>query len=475
MNTTWANSHAVVGPQAMARQNTWDAAFFCGPLRQLVVVEAKMAPAERAQVFEDLVHQAVDLVDGLADQGVPVFRPTNVGILECHPDRTQARAPLVSGRACVEPGDVVVTKIAPIRAAWATPRLHRHPIDSSCCLVRGLGPRHAFWLALAINQPAYGNYLLRRSGGTILPRVRSSVILKLPLPKPPAEVDRLAGQAAACLDRRLANLEELFRLQDSADGAVRDTVWDETAADRRRVTGGSWSRFFPAVDVDESLVPAHVVLTGLQRRLRDEAGWVGLRKLLGRHHLEQARLGGEPLHAPYLRLSDVGNDLAVPQQVPASEIRYVRRVYAEPLRPDEVLLSGLVTSPRVAFASQLAGRELLVSDHWQRLQFRETPGAWALVLDTAAVREQLALMAVGNFQQFANAATIARLVLPDVPLATRLGWDAALRRQQQRRAEHEREWTELMVQANGLLIRSLADLGVSIDPDDAVVAAEVRA
>jgi hypothetical protein len=75
-----------------------------------------------------------------------------------------------------------------------------------------------------------------------------------------------------------------------------------------------------------------------------------------------------------------------------------RRVFAQLLSENDVLLSTLVTSPRVTFAGTNPGTAVYPTDHWYRLRFRETPGAWALVLATPAIRAQLERLAIGTVQ-----------------------------------------------------------------------------
>src|SRR5262249_45647316 len=128
-----------------------------------------------------------------------------------------------------------------------------------------------------------------------------------------------------------------------------------------------------------------------------------------------------------------------------------RRVFAHPLSENDVLLSTLVTSPRVTFAGMPPATAVYPTDHWYRLRFRETPGAWALVLDAPARHAQRAGLAVGSVQQFAQPATVRRLVLPNIPLETRIKWDSFLRRWQQRLRALDEEWLDLWRQCYRLL------------------------
>src|SRR5262249_48038120 len=126
-----------------------------------------------------------------------------------------------------------------------------------------------------------------------------------------------------------------------------------------------------------------------------------------------------------------------------------------------------VSNPRVAFVARPPRGRMLVSDHWQRLEFRDTPGAWALVLTTGPLAEQLRWLAIGTFQQFATAGVIGRLVLPPIPLKLRVHWDALLRRYLDRQADLEGQWRLLRRRADKMLRTVLAGYEIFLDdPND---------
>jgi hypothetical protein len=406
----------------------------------------------------------------------PIYRQANLKPFRFHLENAHWQPPTVELAECVAPGDVVINKLAPVRAAWATARLPRHPADANCILIRWEG-RHeyldpferpdqlgliepgsilperrvrtaAFWTALCLNQPAYQEYLLRRSGAAFLPRVRMSVLRELKLPPPPYGygVEALAGAMWEWLEQSLTNDEELTRLTQQAEEEVAaqalaaDELDGAPAEDERR---GRWWRFFRPAEVADSLVPRHATLSRLQYLLRSARGWAPLEELLGPHQPGRKRLTRAEPDGHYLRLGDVGSDLAVTLPAPTGAPPQPGRVYAQTLSSDEVLVSLLGTSPRVAFAGGDPAPGLFVIDHWERLCFRETPGAWALVLDTGPVRRQRSLMAMGTAQQFAHPESIHSLVLPRLSLDLRLKWDRTLRRLIARRKYLEGQWQAL--------------------------------
>jgi len=404
--------------------------------------------------------------DGVAESyGGPIYRQANLAPLRFDLEAVHWQTPTLESEECVSPGDIVINKLAPVRAAWATARLPRHPADASCIIIRWEGrdeqvslfnsdpilPERrglmvAFWTAVCLNQPAYQEYLLRRSGAAFLPRVRMSVLRKLKLPPAPPEAEQLAGAVWEWLEQSLANAEELTRLalqaeEEVAAQAVAVDEVDDAHADEE--PGGRWWRFLRAAEVADSLIPRHVTLSRLQYILRSARGWLPLEELLGPRQPGRKRLTVAEPDRHYLRLGDVGSDLAVTLPKPTDAPPQPGRVYAEPLTADEVLVSLLGTSPRVAFAGADPPPGMFVIDHWERLCFRETPGAWALALDTSPVRRQRRLMAMGTAQQFAHPESVRTLVLPPLPLELRLKWDRALRRLIARRNQLEKEWQVL--------------------------------
>lgn len=445
---------AFVSPNLLEREETWDPQVFCGGILPLLSL-----PDERVVAIP-----GVDVVEGQrSEEGLrnprPVYRVSNVGWLELRMDSEHCSSPVSSSDRCVVPGDVVVSKIAPVRAAIATSSVFRHPVDANCCIVRGLSEATGFWLAFCINQPAFGEYLVRKSGAAIVPRVSADALKSIRLPMPPTGVESISHRVFECIERRLLNHVELFRFFD----IVRDelaSLLPEGSGDRisNETDGPTWFRFFSPADIEDSLVPRHVAVNGYQRHLKCDASWISIRSLTTKS-LGGSRITDSDEGVCTLMLSDVDEDLTVTRSRMRSDVSASRRVYAESLQADEVLLSALVSRPRVVFVGQKPSRPIHPTDHWHRLRFYETPGAWAAVLNDATIHEQLGRLAIGTVQQFAPPWTISKLVLPGIPLETRRKWDAFLRRWQQNRVDLQREWVRLMSDAYELLRETHRDCG----------------
>jgi hypothetical protein len=455
---------AAVSPNLMDREETWDPRVFCG----------RILPVLRLSDVRAVEIQGVEVVEGQRwgegpEAHGPVYRLSNIGELEMRLEPGHCSSPLFTSIRCVGPGDVVVSKIAPVRAAVVTPNVFRHPVDANCFLVRGLDVAMGFWFALCINQPAFCEYLVRKSGAAIVPRLRADVLGSVRLPRPPAGIEVISRRAYACIEKRIDSQVELFRFLA--------TVGEEVASRMPEAASGSgddetvattWCRFFQTADIDDSLVPGHVAVSGYQRRLEHDAGWKSIRQLTMTNGWGGNRITDSAGGIRTLQLSDVGDDLTVLKSQVRSDVSASRRVYAEPLHVNEVLLSALVSRSRVAFVGNKPAKPIHPTDHWHRLRFHETPGAWAAVLSDPEIHEQLGRLAIGTVQQFAPPWTIRKLVLPDIPLETRIKWDAFLRRWQQRRLELEGEWVGLVADAYSLLRETHRDCGPWTEPPAAL-------
>jgi hypothetical protein len=368
--------------------------------------------------------------DGDRTEG-PTYRAANIGRLRFQFDSEQWHMPTCEGPWCLAPGDVVLNKMPPLRAAWAAVPLPAHPVDAGCILVRGLNAVDACWLTICLNQPGHARWLERRSGVAFMPRVRLSVIRELPLAFPPWLVERLAEQLRVWQTDALALDRTMVRLQNEVDRAVAE----QAGGFDREPLAGAWWRVLPEEEIGDVLLPDRAALAPLRRDLR-RGGWQSLAELLDADPGDRRRQTTLDPDGLYLRLGDVGDDLTLERPAPGKAPPNPGQAYAAPLSAGEVLLSMLVSSPRVGFVETAPAR-LYPDAHWQRLRFRETPGAWALVLRSPPVCEQLRRLAAGNTRQFAHFGEVERLALPSLPLEQRRAWDTTLRDGHRRRDELE--------------------------------------
>lgn len=439
---------ALISPHIMDREQTWDPQLLCGLVLRVV---AKGRTRTLRQLGGRVIEGFRDLPGSRDDGAAPTYRMSNVGELELLPEPPHFQPPEVADDRCVRAGDLVVTKGVPVRAAIAPPSVFRHPADANCYLIRGLDQGDALWVALCLNQPAYEEYLTRKSGAAIVPRIRMSVLRNAVIPTAPRGVEPIGQRVFDCLDAKIDNLRQLVGFAEKVRREVADWLPDvggrQYQPNTRRILYG----FFSPADIGDSLVPVHVQINAHQRFLRRESGWVSLSSLIRINGKSTDRVAATPQAVRTLQLSDIRNDFTFPRGEARKSEDTNRRIFADPIGTNEVLLSTLVTNPRVTFAANQPDRPVHPTDHWCRLHFRETPGAWAAVLGTPPIHEQLQRLAIGTVQQFTQPATIGRLVLPDIPLETRIKWDSFLRRWQQRQREIDDRWIDLLRECYGLL------------------------
>jgi hypothetical protein len=234
-----------------------------------------------------------------------------------------------------------------------------------------------------------------------LPRLGVREVKNLRVPAPPVETAGLAEAWESAEEQRAEAAAELRSL--------RKEVRERTGSLAPELPDDHPCAFQPAVHFDEAWLPKRVVLRAWQSRLpRDQ--WARLGSLVTS---DRRRLRGENVEqGRMLRLSDAEGDLTF--DLPADEPFRVPtfRIYAEPLRADEVLLSLLGSASKAVFNHPAPGERVWVSDHWARLRPHVHPGALALALLTDEVRWQLDLSATGAVQQFITHDDVAAIMVP---------------------------------------------------------------
>ena len=74
------------------------------------------------------------------------------------------------------------------------------------------------------------------------------------------------------------------------------------------------------------------------------------------------------------------------------------------------------------------------------------------------------MLASGSFQQFTTPDALSRLMLPDIPLKTRVKWDSVARRYLRYQAEANRRWRDVQRELYKLLRRTRAEFGDWTEP-----------
>lgn len=363
----------------------------------------------------------------------PVYRQANIGRLRLQLGAQHWDSPQITGRWCVQPDDVVLNKLAPVRAAFVAPNAKRHPVDGNALIVRGLSRPEAAWVALCLNQPGYEQLLLIESG--VLQRVGLGALASLRVPPVPPQMEGLSARLRDALDEQMLASEALHRVRIEANEA--------TSGAPTQVHDLGTGAFFACDAVtNDSWLPSATALRAEQTALENDGGWVAISELASSD--DRVRMPGAHEGARALRLSDVGDDLLVSSLDSASSSEIIpSRTLAKPLVPGEVLLSTLGRSFRAAYVDDDVPPNMFPVDGWARLRFRETPAAWALLLSTESLRSQAARLTVGSVQQFVPPDALRSLRVPMPPHEVRERWQRAVGRHHAQRRSLDRQWSTL--------------------------------
>jgi hypothetical protein len=354
-----------------------------------------------------------------------LYRPSHLVRGVVVPDSTHlGQAPVRTPRA-VGPGDVVVSKFLPPRAALVTPATPRHPPDANCLRVLGLGADAALWLVALLGHPSFAATLALRGAGSVLPRVGARDLAELRVPERPPELTGFAIAWNEAADERLAAQRDLLAL-----GSEAQRIADDSAPPLPNPRRPAW---VAAGQIPDTWAPDQAALVHFEHQAA-RAGWVPLGRHLAR---EPARLRDPIPPARVLRLVHATGDLGfdVPPLAPVEPPWF--RLYADPLRPGELLLSTLGSAPKVVLNVPAATSTVWVSDQWARLDAGDTTGALALVLGTSQVLWQLGCAATGAVRQFIGREDLAEVRVPPIPpaVANALHRRVSLALERRRKAE----------------------------------------
>jgi hypothetical protein len=444
-------------PEVMEQEEVWGADLYCGMAAQILLAQGQRRSLKemRGWCLEGWrVSTNPDAVDyDAAIEQTAIYRQINLDCMRLQLDVSHWKEPTIDGEDyCVQPGDVVLNKLVPIRAVLITSRTYRHPVDANCLIIRGLDRATAAWVAFCLNQPAYEAYLTQHQGLAMLPRASLRELRQLRLPDRPPEMQRLGELVWELNDQGLENEEALVRCMKEVEEYVEEDLAQVEAGGRLGLRSlGEMGRFVAADSIEDSWVPRQVENADWRRSLR-QLGWVPIDKLRVPDGLSRGRLGQVEPGMAYVRLMDA-DEMLMLKPIETGAVSQVHRIFEQVLMQGEVLVSTFIFNPRVVFVDRPPETPLYVSDHWARLRFGETAGAWALLLNTKIMRAQMAGLAMGGVQQFMPSGAIDRIVVPNVAVEVRRRWEDCVMRHHQRKHELNRQFQEVLVEMQALFQR----------------------
>lgn len=378
----------------------------------------------------------------------PHYRQANIEPFFLAIERHHCQRPIVENQpSCVLPGDVVIPKIPPLKAALVAESNHRHPIDGNCFLVRGIKPADAAWLLVLLNEKESEDWFLARSKSLTLPRIGLRDLRNYPFPEAPEEVPGWSTRLLAWVEKYSHNAIRLFNLQKEVDSQVSEYFADFSENGGRLASGVREPAVLMASD---SWLPQHIEKK-YQQRLMAEKGALRLGDLIVPVIPDARRLKDE--HSARYRLLTLKEvaGLYLPTVEPLAPATRLGRFFAEPIIGGEVLVSSLVTNPKIVYGDPTLPESIHPIDHWQRLRFAETPGAWALILSSPALGDQFRRLATGSAQQFATAEGLMELGVPDIDINLRKHWQERLDELLADRRQLDAEWQALRLEGRQMV------------------------
>lgn len=380
-------------------------------------------------------------------ESTPIYRLRHVGDMQLETEAEHWQPPRIGGQPyCVQPFDVVVRKVGRVGAALVHELHRQHPVDANLAIIRGLDPARAMWVTYCLNQPLYRAFLESADAITTLVRVGLKRLADLPIAPMPEGFGALAD---ACLETTAdvtRTRDQLFRLRSEVDAWLRDSLAEHRAFLEQSVETRRWS-WFGTLDLDDHLIITAAEQHRFARSLRAAGLGVPVAELarINPRHPRAER----PSACRALRIGDVDDHFGIAPQL-ADRDAMAWRTQTRPVSRYDVLISTFATDSKVAWISDPVTECILPSEQLITLCFHRHPGAFALLMESVAVRAQWVRLATGSTQRFVSPGAVGQLVVP-VPEPERAErWHQRLHDLLHKRGESERRLAELQARMHPL-------------------------
>lgn len=352
--------------------------------------------------------------------GERYYRMRHIGEMRLQVDAQLMEPPAFNSlSACIAPGDVLLRRMGRVSAALVSSYHRRHPVDGNVAIVRGLRPRQAVWLAFCLNQSLYKSYFEHSAVISAIVRVGIKQLASMPIAERPDEFNALADNYSLQYERLARAEDSLFTLRKAVAKWLQRLLPLEDRIERR---SGPVSRFFDAQDLGSQLNFAAADQARRARMLTEEFGCVPLARLAEVNPKSEGASRRTSVADP--RVIKIGNlDGQLTVNIPdtrSTESRW--RFHKRPLTRFAVLVSTFVQEPKVAILSREPQQQLLASEQLAVLNFHRTAGAYALLMETPLMRQQIARLATGTVQRFVQPQLLEQIVVPVIEPATANQW-----------------------------------------------------
>ena len=366
-------------------------------------------------------------------EGERYYRMRHVGEMVLHVDAALMEQPSLNDlNACVAPMDVVVRRVGHISAALVSSFHRRHPVDGNLALLRGLSPRQAAWAAYCLNQPIYRSYFEQPGAISSMVRLGLKQLASMPLANRPAAFDELADQYWQHYERLMQAEDRLQQLREEVADWLAERVPERLLNTR---PGELAAQRFDAKDIGGVLNYSATEQNKFCRELTEVYQCVPLSQLA-----DINPKGAASVDTSYrvIKIGDITGQLDIHLNTPtAQESRW--RYHRRPLNPMTALVATFVQEPKVGLLSDALPAATLASEQLVVLNFHRTPGAYALLLETNLVRQQIARIATGTVQRFAHPEQFKQLAVPEIDERLAQSWHQQLIEIQHIKAEARRE------------------------------------
>lgn len=370
-------------------------------------------------------------------EGECYYRMRHVGDMELYVNAVLMEQPSIDDLdTCVVPGDVVVRRLGYISAALVSSLHRRHPVDANIVILRGLDARQAVWVAYCLNQQIYRSYFEQPGAISSMMRLGLKQLAKMPIAERPTAFDGLADQFWHHYERQVQADDQLQRLRDEVAAWVADRFPEEKlSANDSELT----SSFFKSVDVGSVLKYSVTEQNRFSRELIDDYQCVPLSRLAE----VNPKGGATPDDSGrIIKIGDLSGQLDIQRDsAKSSESRW--RFHRRPLNPLAVLVSTFVQEPKVALFVDRDQGTTFASEQLAVINFHRTPGAYALLLETDLVRQQIGRLATGTVQRFVRPELFKEIVVPLIETETAQDWHQRLIDIQQNKINARRALTTI--------------------------------
>ncbi|HAU3625225.1 TPA: hypothetical protein F7146_10460 [Legionella pneumophila] len=349
------------------------------------------------------------------------YRMRHIESMKLQIDSHLMRAPAVDNlTACVKEGDVLVRRVGTICACIVSNFHRQHPVDANIAIIRGLEINWAIWLGFCLNQSYYRHFLEQLTSSTTMLRVGVKHLEQLPIAEMPNAFIPLARAYHEQYNNLAYIQERLYNLRLSVSTWVKEKL---SGIDSYILNNNQSIKykFVKPQHINDQLTHAASWQAQLSEELISAYNCHGLFKLAIINPQSDNR--SQSLEQePVIKISNINSQLAISE--PEKDFGW--RTLKSTVKPLDVLISTFVQEPKVAIVTRKIKNQPLVSEQLAILRFHHTPGAYALLMETDLVKEQMQALAHGTSQRFIQHKMLEQIVIPELEQTVANAWHQEL-------------------------------------------------